>query len=144
MHKISENFLPGYGAQSTNLGAESGPADTIETAAYINMKYYHNIVVYGIASNVASDAVLTLTIWEATASGGTNSQTTTKTDVFTSTNVTDTDILQAEIKADELSNGFTHVGAKLVSDDGSCTGIVALMLQASSPRYARNSLIANS
>ena len=129
-------------AQSTALGGES--SDTITTAAFINMENYHNIVVYGIASGVASDAVLTLTIWEATASAGTNSATTTKTDTFTSTNTTDTDVLQAEIKADELSSGFTHVGAKLVSDDGSCTGIVGLFLLAGSPRYAQNTLPVNS
>ena len=142
MHKFSENFLPGYGAQSTALGGET--SDTITSAAFINMQNYHNIVVYGIASGVASDAVLTLTLWEATASAGTGSQTTTHTDTFTSTNTTDTDVLQAEIKADELSSGFTHIGAKLVSNDGSCTGIVGLLHVAGSPRYARNSLPANS
>lgn len=145
MHKFSENFLPGYGAQSTDLGAESTIADAIQTAEFINMESYHNIVAYGLVSDVGSDDVITLQIYEATASGGGGSQTVSGyTDTFTSTNTTDVDVLQAEIKGDQLSSGFTHVGARLTTSNGSGTEVAALMLLAGSPRYAQNTLPANS
>lgn len=145
MHTFSQNFLPGYGAISTNLGAETSPADAIQTAAFINMENYHNIVAYGLATNIASDEVITLQLYEATASGGGGSATLAgKTDTFTSTNTTDVDVLQSEVKADELSSGFTHAGARLTTDTGAGTGIVALMLVAGTPRYAQATLPANS
>jgi len=137
--------LPGYGGLSTALGGETSPADAIQTAEFINMENYHNIVAYGIATNVASDEVLTLQIYEATTSAGAGSQTVSGyTDTFTSTNVTDSDVLQAEIKADQLSSGFTHVGARLTTATGASTAVVGLMLVAGTPRYMQSTLPANS
>lgn len=144
MHKFAENFLPGYGALSTSLGNESGPADAIQTKEFINMKYYHNIVAYGIATEVGSGDTITLQIYEATDSDGNGSATTTHTDTYESTNATNVDLLQAEIKADQLSSGFTHAGARLTTDNGSGTEVVGLMLLAGSPRYAQATLPANS
>jgi len=145
MHSFSENFLPGYGAQSTALGGETTIADAIQSAEFINMENYHNIVAYGIATNVASDTVLTLQIYEATTSAGAGSQTVSgKTDTFTSTNTTDSDVLQAEIKGDELSSAFTHIGARITTSNASGTEVVGLMLLAGSPRYGQNTLPVNS
>ena len=138
MHKFKENYKPTYGDMSTALGAEG--SDLIETDTYVDMRYYDAVAVYGIASAVASDAVLTLTIWEGTDTTGAASATTTQTDTFTSTATSDTDILQAEIRGEQLSSGFRYVGAKLVSNDTSCTGIVTLMLLQGRSRFAQATL----
>lgn len=131
-------------ALSTDLGAETSPDNTVQTAEFINMKYYHNIVAYGLASNVGSGDTITLQIYEATDSDGNGSATTTHTDTYLSTNATNVDLLQAEIKADQLSSGFTHAGARLTTDNGSGTEVVGLMLLAGSPRYAKSGMVANS
>ena len=129
-------------AFSNALGGET--SDKVETAEFLNMKYYHNGWALAHASGVASDGVLTLTILEATSSAGAGSQTTSQTDTFTSTNTTDTDILKAEIKADQLSSGFTHFGARLATDQTSGTEKVGVILIAGSPRFGQNTLPANS
>jgi hypothetical protein len=108
------------------------------------MENYHNIVAYAVASGVASGSALTLTLLEGTTSAGAGSQTTSHTDTFTSTNTTDTDVLQAEIKGDELSSGYTHVGARLETDNASGTEKVAVLLLAGSSRYGQATLPANS
>jgi len=138
MHKFKENYKPTYGDMSTALGAEG--SDTIETDTYVDMRYYDALVVYGIASAVASDAVLTLTIWEGTDTTGAASATTTQTDTFTSTATTDTDVLQAEIRGEQLSSGFRYAGAKLASSDESCTGIVTLLMLQGRARYGQATL----
>ena len=141
MHKFKENYKPTYGDMSTALGAETSPAaDTIETDTYVDMRYYDALVVYGIASGVASDAVLTLTIQEATATDGSASATTTQTDTFTSTHVTDTDVMQAEIRGEQLSSGYRYAGAIIASDDNSCTGIVTMLMLQGRARYGQATL----
>ena len=142
MHKFSENFLPGYGAFSSALGGET--SDKVETAEFINMENYHNGWAIAQASGVGSGKILTLTILEATSSAGAGSATTSKTDTFTATATTQKDVLQAEIKADELSAGYTHFGARLATDNTTGTEKVSVILIAGSPRYAQNSLPANS
>ena len=138
MHKFKENYKPTYGDMCTALGAET--LNTIETDTYVDMRYYDALVVYGIASGVASDAVLTLTIQEATATDGSASATTTQTDTFTSTHVTDTDVLQAEIRGEQLSSGYRYAGARIASDDASCTGIVTMLMLQGRARFGSNSL----
>ena len=138
MHKFKENYKPTYGDMSTAMGGEG--SYTIETDTYVDMRYYDAVAVYGIASGVASDAVLTLTIWEGTDTTGAASATTTQTDTFTSTATSDTDILQAEIRGEQLSSGFRYAGAKLVSDDSSCTGIATLLLLQGRARFGQATL----
>ena len=138
MHKFKENYKPTYGDMSTAMGGEG--SYTIETDTYVDMRYYDAVVVYGIASGVANTKILTLTIWEGTDTTGASSATTTQTDTFTSTATSDTDILQAEIRGEQLSSGFRYVGAKLVSNDTSCTGIVTLMLLQGRSRFAQATL----
>ena len=141
MHKFKENYKPTYGDMSTALGAETSPAaDTIETDTYVDMRYYDALVVYGIASGVANGATLTLTIQEATATDGSASATTTQTDTFVSTNLTDTDVMQAEIRGEQLSSGFRYAGAIIASDDASCTGIVTMLMLQGRARFGSNSL----
>ena len=138
MHKMSENLRPTYGAQSEALGGES--SDKIETAAFANMENYDVIVAYAQAVELASDSVITLTLLEATSSAGAGSQALSITDAFTSTNVTDTDLLQAEVRAEGLSAGFNFVGARLETDDASGTEVVGVILVQGRPRYAQATL----
>jgi len=138
MHKFKENYKPTYGDMSTALGVEG--SNTIETDTYVDMRYYDALVVYAIASAVASDAVLTLTIWEGTDTTGAASATTTQTDTFTSGATSETDVLQAEIRGEQLSSGFRYAGAKLVSDDDSDTAIVTLLMLQGRARFGSSSL----
>ena len=138
MHKFSENYKPTYGDMTTAIGGEG--SYTIETDTYVDMRYYDAVVVYGIASAVASDAVLTLTLWEGTDTTGAASATTTQTDTFTSGDTSETDVLQAEIRGEQLSSGYRYLGAKIVSDDGSDTAIVTMLLLQGRARYAQATL----
>ena len=141
MHKFKENYKPTYGDMTTALGAETSPAtDTIETDTYVDMRYYDAVVVYAISSSVASDATLTLTIWEGTDTAGAGSATTTQTDTFVSTNVTDTDVMKAEIRGEQLSDNYRYAGARVASDDASCTGIITMLLLQGRARYAQATL----
>ena len=143
MHKAKENLMPTYGAQSTELGAETTIADTIQTANYVNMKYYDLAIAYGQVTNVASDSVITLRLYEATATGGGGSASLTHTgasDTFTSTNTTDTDVLQAEVRGEQLSSGYTHVGARLSTNNASGDEVASVMLLQGRARFAQNSL----
>ena len=138
MHKFSENYKPTYGDMTTAIGGEG--SYTIETDTYVDMRYYDAVVVYGIASAVASDAVLTLTLWEGTDTTGASSATTTQTDTFTSGATSETDVLQAEIRGEQLSSGYRYLGAKIVSDDGSDTAIVTMLLLQGRARYGMSTL----
>ena len=138
MHKFKENYKPTYGDMCTALGAET--LNTIETDTYVDMRYYDALVVYGIASSVASDATITLTIWEGTDTTGASSATTTQTDTFTSGATSETDILQAEIRGEQLSSGYRYAGAKIVSDDDSDTAIVTMLMLQGRARFAQSSL----
>lgn len=138
MHKMSENLRPTYGAASTALGGEG--SDKIETALFADMQHYDVIAAYAHATELASDSVITLTLLEATNDSGGGSTTLSITDTFTSSNVTDTDLLQAEVRAEKLSDGFTFVGARLATDDGSGTEVVGVILVQGRPRYAQATL----
>lgn len=139
MHKLSENMLFTFGEITSALGGES--SDTLTTATFVNMANYDIVGVYAIASEVASDAVVTLKLYEATAANGGGSATITgASDTFTSTNVTDLGELYAQVRAAGLSSGFQYVGAKLSTGDGSGTEEAAMFIIQAKPRYASSSL----
>ena len=141
MHKFKENYKPTFGDLSTALGGET--SDVITTATFVDMRYYDAAVAYGLGSNVASDSVLTLILYEATATDGSGSASLTHTgasDTFTSTNTTDTDVLQAEARGEQLSSGFRYLGAKLSTDNGSGAEVVSLMMLQGRARYAQATL----
>ena len=141
MHMFKENFLPGYGNMSSALGAEA--SDKIETAVFMNMKYYDLGVALAEVTNVASGSVITLTILEGTTSAGASSATTSQTDTFTSTATTDTDVLQAQIRAEQLSANYTHFGARLATNNASGTEVASVILIAGRARYGSGTLPAN-
>ena len=141
MHKFYENYLPGYGAYSTDLGAET--SDKIETAVFMNMRYYDLGIAQAQVTNVASGSVITLTILEGTTSAGAGSATTSQTDTFTSTATSDTDVLKAEIRAEQLSANYTHFGARLATNNASGTEVASVILIAGRARYGSGTLPAN-
>jgi len=138
MHKFLENYKPSYGAFSSALGAET--SDKVEPATFVDMENYDVVVAYAQASGVASGSVITLTILEATASGGGGSATTTKTDTFTSTATSDIDVLQAEIRAEELSSGYKYVGFRIATSNGSGTEQVSGIMVQGRARYGQATL----
>ena len=138
MHKFLENLKPTYGVFSSALGGES--SDKVESALFVDMKNYNNVVLYGMASEVASDAVISLIALEATDTDGGGSATTSKTDVFTATATDHTDVLQVEIKAEELSAGYRFVGIRMTTGDASGTETVSGIIVQGAPRYAQASL----
>ena len=142
MHLAKENLKPTYGVISTALGGSSSPAaDTVETATYVDMRYYDLCVAYGLASYLASGSTITLQLYEGTSTAGAGSATLSgKTDTFLSTNVTDTDVLQAEVRGQELSSGYRYVGARLSTNNGSGTEKVSLMLLQGRARFAQATL----
>jgi len=137
MHKLKENLKLTYGDLSTAIGGET--SDKLE-GEWTDMSKYRIARGIAIASNVASDEVITLTMLKATASDGSGSATTTYTDTYTSTEATDIDVLQAEIKAIEAGTGYQWIGARVASDGGSSTAVVTLLVEAGIPRYGQATL----
>lgn len=137
MHKFLENFKPSYGVFSSALGAETN--DKVESS-FVDMKYYDGVVAYVQASGVASAKVITLTILEGKSTAGSSSATTSKTDTFTSTATSDTDLLQAEIRAEELSSGYRYVGIRVATNQTDGTEKVAGVLVQGRARYGQASL----
>ena len=139
MHKLSENIKVTFGDITSALGGET--SDTITTATFVDMENYDIVEFIGIGIEVASDSVLTLTAYEATATDGSGSSSITgATDTFTSTNVTDTDVLRVQVNAAQLSAGYQYVGAKLVSSNASGTEEAAIIVLQANPRYAQATL----
>ena len=140
MHTFKENYLVHFGNITEAIGGET--SDTITTLRFPSMENYDSIVFIGIASEVASDAVITLTAYEATATAGTGSTSISgATDTFTSTNTTDTDVLIVEVKASQLTAGYQYVGAKLVSNNASGTEEGALIAIQCRARYGQATLV---
>jgi len=143
IHKFTENVRSRYGAFSSALGGEATPADTVVSAEYVNMANYDLVVGLAHASGVASDAVLTLAMWQATATDGSGSKTVTgASDTFTSTATSDTDVLVAQVRGEQLDvdSGFQYVGFKLATDAASGTEKVGGVLLQLRPRYSQASM----
>lgn len=141
VHKVTEHERSTYGGFSNALGGET--SDTLTTPTFVSMANYDLVTIRAHASGVASDSVLTLKAWEATASGGGGSQTLThslSSDTFTSTNTTDTDVLEVQVRGEDLSAGFIYVGAKLVTSNASGTEKVGMIVTQLRARYKQASL----
>ena len=137
MHKFLENLKPAYGVFSSALGGET--SDLVESSLFVDMANYDIVVAYGMASGVATGVVISLVLLEATDTAGSGSATTSKTDVFTATATNHTDVLQAEIKAEELSAGYRFVGMRMTTDGDATEKVCGLIVQGA-PRYAQASL----
>ncbi|KPJ63786.1 hypothetical protein AMJ44_13995 [candidate division WOR-1 bacterium DG_54_3] len=140
MHKFLENYKPSYGVFSSALGGET--SDKVETAAFVDMRYYDGVAAYVHASGLASGSVITLTLLEGTSNAGASSATLTgKTDTFTATATTQKDVLQAEVRAEELSSGYRYVGFRLATNNsGAATEKVGGILLQGRARYGSSSL----
>ena len=129
IHKFTENVRSRYGGFSNAFGGETN--DLITSAEFVNMENYDLVAAVAHASGLASDSVITLAMWQATASGGGGSKTVSgASDTFTSTNTTDTDVLVAQVRGEDLdvANSFLFVGAKLATDNASGTEKVGMIL----------------
>jgi len=138
IHKFTENVRSRFGALSTDLGAESTPADTVVSAEFVNMANYDLVVGIAQAVGIASGSIITLAMWQATATDGSDSKTVTgATDTFTSTATTDTDVLVAQVRGEQLDvdSGFQYVGFKISSDEAAGVQEVAGVLLQLRARY---------
>lgn len=139
MHKMSENQKVTFGEITSALGGES--SDVITSKTFVDMALYDIVEAIGIASELASGSTITLKMYEATAANGGGSATISgASDTFLSTNVTDVDVLRAQVRAADLSAGYQYVGAKISTDDASGTEEAALILIQSKPRYGQATL----
>lgn len=139
IHKFTENVRSRYGAFSSALGAESTPDDTVVSAEFVNMANYDLVVALAHASGVAASASLTLVMWQATASDGSDSKTVTgATDTFVSTATSDTDVLVAQVRGEDLDvdSGFQYVGFKLETSGNGTEKVGGVLLQLR-PRYSQ-------
>jgi len=138
MHKFLENLKPTYGVYSSQLGVETN--DKVESSLFVDMKNYNNVVLYGMASGASSGQIISLIALEATDTAGSGSATTSKTDTFLATATNHTDVLQVEIKAEELTANYHFVGIRMTTDDGSGTEKVSGIIVQGAPRYAQATL----
>jgi hypothetical protein len=107
----------------------------------MKMDKYRNSWGLAGASGVASGSVVTLQLLEATASDGSGSATISgKTDTFTAGATSETDLLQAEVKAEELTSGYAWVGIRVSTNNESGTEQVFGVLVQGDARYPQNSL----
>jgi hypothetical protein len=135
IHKFTENIKTTYGKASTALGSET--SDLITSAAFVDMENYDLAVAVVHVTNVASGKIVTLRLYEATASGGTGSASLAISDTFTASATSDTDVLVAQVRAAQLSSGYQYVGWKASTDDttgAEIVGGVTLQLRASYPQ----------
>ena len=139
MHKFKENLKPVYGVFSSALGGET--SDKAESSLFVDMGRYNNAVAYVGASGVVSGQIITLTLLQATATDGSGSATTTKTDTFTATATNHTDVLQAEIKAEDLGTAYRYVGIRVATDDADGTEKIYGVLVAGDARYNQETLL---
>ena len=139
VHVFKQNYRSQYGAMSTSLGGEG--SDLITTPIFVDAANYDLIRAVAQVSNVVSTHVVTLQMWEATATGGGGSQTLAgASDTYTSTQVTDLDILEAQVRGEGLSSGFQYVGAKLATDDADGTEAASLKIVQGRARYKQATL----
>jgi len=140
VHTFTSHIRAVYGCLDAALGGESGD---VKVTTFVNMKNYDMIAVQGIASEVASGKIITLRLWEATATDGSGSQSMTHasaSDTFTSTNTTDTDILICQARGEDLSSGYTHIGAKISTNQTDGTEVVGVIINQMRARYKQASL----
>ena len=141
VHVFNQHYKSEYGDLTTALGGET--SDVITTPTFKDMANYDLVRGVGIVSNVVSTHVITLLMYEATATTGAGSQSLTHTlatDTYTSTQATDVDILEVQTRGEDLSSGYQYVGAKLSTDDADGTEVAAIFLVSGRARYKQATL----
>lgn len=140
VHVFKQNYRSQYGDMTTALGGES--SDVITTPVFVNAENYDLIRAQAQVSNVVSTHVVTLAMYEATATDGSGSTAISgASDTYTSTQVTDLDILEAQIRGEGLSSGYQYVGAKVSTDDADGTEVASVMMIQGRARYKQSSLL---
>ena len=138
IHKFTDNVRTSYGAKTTSLGGET--ADTISSAAFVDTANYDLVVGIAHITNVASGVIITLTAYEATATGGGGSASLAAHDHFTAAATSDTDTLVCQVRGEDLSAGYQYVGFKLYAADSTSAGIGGLIQLQMRARYKQASL----
>lgn len=144
VHVFKQNYRTQKGDMSTDLGAETTPdTDSITTPVFVDMRNYDLVRGVGQVSGISSDSVITLRLWEATASGGGGSQSLTHTYASvtnTSTHATAVDILEVQARGEDLSSGYRYVGAKLSSTEAAGSQVASVHLVQGRSRYKQTTM----
>lgn len=143
VHVFKQHYRSQYGDMTTALGGETTVADTITTPVFADGANYDLTRAVAQVSNVVSTHVVTLLMYEATATDGSGSQSLTHagaTDTYTSTQATDIDVLEAQTRGEDLSSGYRYIGAKLSTDDADGTEVGSVFLVQGRARYKQSSM----
>lgn len=134
MNRIIEQTRPSYGVFSSALGGET--SDYVQSAVFVDMKNWNRAVGIAQAYNVVPGQVLTLQLYEATATGGGGSATISgATDTATATASTQRIVLKAEVSAAELTSGYQYVGMRVTTDDTDGTEQIGGVVLQAEGRY---------
>jgi len=143
VHVFKQNYRTISGDMSTELGTETDIADAVQTPTFANMANYDLVRAVAQVSNVVSTHVITLQMYEATAANGAGSAALTGfTDTYTSTQVTDLDVLEAQVRGEDLSAGYQYVGARITTDDPNGTEVGSVVLVQGRARYKQATMSA--
>ncbi len=141
IHTFTEVVRSSYGGFSSALGGET--SDLITSGIFVDMANYDMVVGVAHASGVASGSVVTLAMYQATDTAGSGSATVSgASDTFTSTATSDTDVLVAQVRGEDLSTStaYHYVGWKLSTDNGSGAEKVGGVTLQMRGRYKQSSL----
>ena len=141
VHKFNQHYRSPTGAMSTELGAETTIADAIATPNYQNMANYDLVVGQAHVSNVVPAQVITLQMYEATDATGGGAQTLSgATDTYTSAATATLDVLEAQVRGEDLSAGFQYVGARVTTNDTDGSEVASVRTIAGRARYKQATL----
>ena len=141
VHKFLEHYRVPTGAMSKELGAQTTIADAIQTPNFQNMANYDLVIGIGHVSHVVSGQVITLQLYEATDSTGGGAQTISgATDTYTSAATASLDMLVAQVRGEELSAGYSYVGARLTTNDTDGSECASVHTIAGRARYKQASM----
>ena len=141
VHIYKQHYASQTGDMTTALGGES--SDKITTPTFVFMKNYDLVRAVAQVSNVVSTHIISLKMYEATATGGGGSTSLTHaqaSDDYTSAASTTLDILEAQTRGEDLTSGYGYVGAILSTDDADGTEAVSLHLECGRARYKQSTM----
>jgi len=140
VHTAKQHYLAVTGDVSNELGAEA--SDTIVSANFFDMANFDLVIGIGQLSSVASDQTVTLQLYEATDNTGGASQTLAgATDTYVSVAGASIDIVQAQARGEDLSNGFQFVGVRVTTDDTDGSESASIFLVGGRARYKQATLV---
>lgn len=141
VHVFKQHYRSSTGAMSSELGAETTIADAIQTPTFANMANYDLVRAVAQVSNVVSAQVLTLQIYEASDSTGGGSATISGlSDTYTSAATATLDVLEAQVRGEDLSAGSQYVGARVTTNDTDGSEVASVFLVQGRSRYKQATL----